>query len=69
MIKDHTICELKNEFGLRSSTTGLTTKGQEETREVGTLAQPDTHDRKTQTHGPRKQAYYKSIPSRVYGNL
>ena len=43
MIRDNTIAELKNEFGLRSSIAGLTTK-QEETRDVGMTAYPDTKD-------------------------
>ena len=68
MIKDNTISELKNEYGLRSSIAGLTTK-QEDTRDIGSLAQPDTKDVKCQTHGPRKQAYYRSIPAKVQTNL
>ena len=53
---------------MRSSIAGLTTQ-QAETRDVGSLALPDTKDVKCQTHGPRKQAYYRSIPAKVQTNL
>ena len=67
-IKDNTIAELKNEFGMRSSVAGMTTN-QAETRDAGVLALPDTREVKCQTHGPRKQAYYRSIPAKVQTNL
>lgn len=67
-IKDNTIAELKNEFGMRSSVAMTNTKP-EEVRDVAVLALPDTKDVKCQTHGPRNQAYYRSIPAKVYTNL
>ena len=72
MIKDNTIQELK-ENGLRNSIagnsiTGFTAK-QEDTKDIGILAMPETCDAKCQTHGPRKQAYYRSIPAKINTNL
>ena len=32
-------------------------------------AKPDTNDVKCQTHGPKKKAYYDSIPAKVNTNL
>ena len=59
---------MKGEYGLRSSMAG--TNGPEEgTKDVASLAQPDTKDVKCQTHGPRRHAYYRSIPAKVNTNL
>ena len=70
MIKDNTIADLKNEFGYRNSILGGTSNmNADETRNVAVLARPDTKDVKCQTHGPRKNAYYRSIPAKVFTNL
>ena len=37
--------------------------------DAAVLAMPETHDMKVQTHGPRKKAYYESIPPKVNTNL
>ena len=37
--------------------------------DVACLAKPDTNEAKIQTHGPRKKAYYESIPPKVNTNL
>ena len=70
MIKDNTIADLKNEVGYRNSILGATSNiNAEETHNVASLAKPDTKDVKSQTYGPRKNAYYRSIPAKVYTNL
>ena len=67
IIKDNTIAELKHDFGQRSS--GAVLREDTETKEVACLALPDTREVKCQTHGPRKSAYYKSIPAKINTNL
>ena len=68
MIKDNTIADLKSEYGLRSSMAG-TARHEDTTKEVACLAHPDTKDVKCQTHGPRRHAYYRSIPAKVNTGL
>jgi len=67
-IKDNTIEGLKAEFGVRSSIAEQPSKDQD-TKDVACLAHPETRDVKSQTHGPRRQSYYKSIPPKVNTNL
>lgn len=69
LIKDQTIAQMKNDYGMRSSTISDMPSKAEGTKEVACLAIPDVKDAKCQTHGPRKQAYYRSIPAKVRTNL
>ena len=71
-MKDNTINSLQESHNSGANVRkshAFSTIGHPETKNANIQAKPDTSEAICQTHGPRKKAYYDSIPARVNTNL